>query len=308
MDMKEVMGYIDGLEITGCAIRSTGEMAFVAQDWSCDDALEPKRTDIFAYKPFEKEGKQWGSAGLGTCRAMFVCPSYIPDERWLFVTSGGDVCVVSKEGPNFENRVLNKRTVIFGIKTIGDDTYCVGPGRKVMKRIEKNHWLDLSTEVLKKEHPNDIKGFRDIDGFSDTDLYACGGRDDLWRYNGTEWYFVDLPIKGSINHLCCGTNGFLYVLVDSRTLISGREGDWRKIKIDLTKDFIGGLYWYQDRLIFTTEVACFELRGDKVERSKLIDESPLKFYDYISCYEDKMFLVNGTEAAYYDGNCWEKIL
>ena len=309
MDIDEVRGYLDGLEITGCALRDTGEIAFIAQDWTIVDPMEPHKTDVFVFLPFKKEGEQWGSAGLGTCRDMYVCPSYAQKERWLFVTNIGEIFVVRNDGSDFENPVSSHSKFIFGVKTICyKNSYFVGPNRAIIKRIKMNTVTRIDTEKLKTIHPIKRKGFRDIDGFSDDDLYACGGLGDFWHYDRSQWRFIDLSTNVPLDHVCCGSNGVVYILATNRFLFFGRKNQWSEYRFDTFSDLVGDIKWYKDRLLILTETNCYELIDNKLHKSKIIDDSPLKYYSYLSCCNEKMVLMNGTEGAYFDGVRWIKFL
>jgi hypothetical protein len=308
MNTGDVRQLLAGFEITSCAIRSTDEVALVAQDWTVDDPMEPHETRIFVYKPHKALEEQWGSAGLGTSRAMHVTPSYAPGERWLFVSGTGDIFVVGDGGSDFESPVEGGRGYIWNIKTIGTGScYLVGPGRKLIERVEANVRRRIDSDVLRVENLVREKGFRDIDGFAQNDLYACGGLGDLWRYDGKNWHFIDLSTNAALRKVCCGRNK-VHILVDNRFLLVGRENSWTECTFDDFDDLVGDMAWYRDRLIIVTEARCYEFIDDKIIPSEIIARSPLDFYSYVRCYDDKIFLTSGSQAAFFDGHNWTGIL
>lgn len=309
MNREKTKKLLDGFEITGCAMRNTGEAAFVAQDWTVDDPMEPHETRIFIFKPFAAPEDQWGSAGLGTFQSMHVSPSYAVGERWLFVTGTGDVFFVGDDDSDFESPIDGGKGYIWSAKSIGGpNCYFVGPNRKVIERVQKNKVVHLEAAEFAREDLVQEKGFRDIDGYSGNDLYVCGGKGDFWRYDGENWRFIDLTTNATFRRICCGTNGKVFVLVDNRFLFVGRDDIWNERKLDEVEGLIGEIRWYQDRLIILTERKCYELVEDRVVTSQLISESPLNTYSDMACNEKNIILTNRDEVAYFDGNEWSRIL
>ncbi len=309
MDLKETRELLSGFTITGCAIRSEGEMALVAQDWSYDDPMEPHETRIFIYKPNRSPDEQWGSAGLGTCREMLVSPLYTNDERWLFVSSTGDLFIVDDNAADFDSPIEGGVGYIWGVQLISKSRpYFVGPHRKVIQRNKKNVTTRVHSASLDNMDLVQKQGFCDLDGFAENDIYACGGLGDLWHYDGTNWHFIDLTTNASFYKICCGADGKVYVLADARFLFVGRNDVWAEIKFDEFEGLIGDMQWYKDRLMIVTERACYELINNMVVPSQIIEDCPLKEYAYLACYQETIFLANTVESAFFDGSKWAKVL
>ena len=307
MNFEEIKKKIKGFKITNCSIRDTGEMGFVAQNNSNDDPLDPRETLVFINKPYEEEkSNKWGMAGLGTCRRMLVAPSYIDDERWLFVSGTGDIYVVCNN-TGFENPI--GKGYIFGIKNlVHKSCFMVGPKRKVVKRERKNKLLFLGTDIPSKDYPIKEEGFCDVDGFSEKDLYACGGSGDLWHYDGKVWKFVVLPTNVPLNKISCGQDGKVYILADNRFFIIGREDKWIEYSSDNFKGLGADIKWYKDRLLILTGKKGYQLKDNELLECELIESSPIDGYSCFATCGDKLLLANGYECALYDGVSWRKIL
>jgi hypothetical protein len=240
---------------------------------------------------------------------MHVCPSYAKGERWLFVSGTGDIFVVEENNADFESPIEGGRGYIWGAKSIGNTScFFVGPHRKVFQRTQRNMTFNLHTAKLGTKNLIEESGFRDIDGFASNDLYACGGLGDLWRYDGTEWHFIDLTTNIPLQLVSCGSNGKAHILAGGRFLYVGRESEWAEVRFDDFDDLVGDIQWYKDRLIIVTETSCYELIDNQAVPSQLIAKSPLKDYAYIDTYDKYIFLVNGFEGAFFDGNTWTKVL
>ncbi|MCO6515326.1 MAG: hypothetical protein J6586_02190 [Snodgrassella sp.] len=66
-----------------------------------------------------------------------------------------------------------------------------------------------------------IAGFEFIDGFSETEIYAGGGKRDLWQFNGETWRQVFFSSDMPLESVCCGQDGFVYIGAQSGTVFKG---------------------------------------------------------------------------------------
>jgi hypothetical protein len=312
MNTSEAAALLQGFTITRCAILVSGEAALVAQDRSYPDPLEPKETRIFVYKPFAEPEAQWGSAGIGTTVDTFVCPSVTPGERWLFCSERGDVFVVGDNSADFEAPLDSRGGFIFGARSLKNvGSYFVGPNRRAILR--RNDSDRVVVELGGAE--NTKAGFRDIDGFSANDVYACGGIGDLWRFDGRIWSQIAMPENAfvdeytSFDRVCCGSNGLVHILANaSRRLFVGAGDEWRQIRFDNFEALVGDIGWYGSSLLLVAERECYEYCDGIVIKNRLMAACPLEFYSRIAHAEDKLLVVNGAEGAYFDGATWTRFL
>ncbi len=66
-----------------------------------------------------------------------------------------------------------------------------------------------------------------MDGFSKNDLYAVGGTNDVWHFDGEQWRYIDvcdeqmLPLS-----VCCAEDGYVYVGGAWGIVLRGRGEEW----------------------------------------------------------------------------------
>ncbi|MCV4592615.1 hypothetical protein OFC51_26410, partial [Escherichia coli] len=65
-----------------------------------------------------------------------------------------------------------------------------------------------------------------VDGFSENDIYAAGGKGDVWNFDGDEWRQIHFPSNMLIESICCGQDGYVYIGAQSGTVFKGRKDQW----------------------------------------------------------------------------------
>lgn len=75
----------------------------------------------------------------------------------------------------------------------------------------------------------DAAGFSCVDGFSENDIYAAGGKGDVWNFDGDEWRQIHFPSNMLIESICCGQDGYVYIGAQSGTVFKGRKDQWKMI-------------------------------------------------------------------------------
>ncbi|WP_417552537.1 hypothetical protein [Marinomonas fungiae] len=143
---------------------------------------------------------------------------------------------------------------------VDDQIYGIGFGRKILKRIDHGQWEHLVPSEIRNAIPSGQAGFDDMHGFSETDLYAVGGKSDVWHYDGEQWRFVDIcddPILPKA--VCCAEDGFVYIACAHGVLVRGRGEDWEvyRPKKQLTK--FTEIVSYQGKIFLGSEQGVFVL-------------------------------------------------
>jgi len=117
------------------------------------------------------------------------------------------------------------------VKCINGHAYSVGSDRIIYKRTDIGRW-ELFAKLSEERHKNfDIAdyGFQDMDAFSETDMYAVGGRGDVWHFDGKTWTQQGFPSNMQLGTVTCAGDGHVYVSGEDGTLWSGRLSTWRCI-------------------------------------------------------------------------------
>ncbi|MEJ8893786.1 hypothetical protein WL854_05225 [Escherichia coli] len=129
---------------------------------------------------------------------------------------------------------------ISNTRTIGGRLYVVGSARSVVRRIDRNNWEKLNKGIHLPAQDEiktireqmlflDAAGFSCVDGFSENDIYAAGGKGDVWNFDGDEWRQIHFPSNMLIESICCGQDGYVYIGAQSGTVFKGRKDQWKMI-------------------------------------------------------------------------------
>jgi hypothetical protein len=186
--------------------------------------------------------------------------------------------------------------------------YAVGVNRTVFRRNAKDRWVSLERGLPKKVAKGDgDPGFDDISGFSDKELYACGGDGDLWTFNGRAWSQVDLPTNAALWRITCGEDGLAYILTEQRTVIVGRGDSWRILEQDVTKDILEEIVWFRDRIYVSTVDALFEIVDGAFVPAHLRPPEQ-NSYAHLAAGDGVLLVAGANEACMYDGKRWTTII
>jgi hypothetical protein len=309
--LKEVAPKLEEFSVCGCHIRQRDILAFSTQKWTVDDSLVPRETMVFFFYPNDPKDEQWAARELDRMTGVHGCACYAPQERWVFVADPGEVYVMGQGDDGEEKPISGRRASQFSaVKCIaGGFAYAVGSGREVYKRMAKDKWARLTDTKMSDRLPKDLDhaGFEDIDGFSDDNLYACGGRADLWHFDGNKWTSEDLPTDANLEKILCAPDGNVYVTTNRHQIVIGTSKQWRVIDADIGDDqFFEDIVWFDSRVLISTDDTILEVKDDAVPPA--FHRLPkLASYSHLAAGDGILVVASSNEAASFDGSKWKKI-
>jgi hypothetical protein len=137
---------------------------------------------------------------------------------------------------------------------IDDIIFACGMGRTVLRRVACGEWQEFGpADDVDGEK---VVGFEDLDGFSQSEIYAVGWGGEIWLYNGTYWLQAKSPVRGTLNAVFCAEDGVVYIAGDNGVLLRGRQHTWEVVDSGIAADitdiaFHGGiLYAATDSAIY----------------------------------------------------------
>jgi len=303
---------LDNFEFIGCYIRTRNIIGFTAQQWlDDDDPLELHPIAVFFYYPDDPPEERWAVSYLGEATGVHGTAVFKPNQRWIFVTDDGEVYCVGQGDDDWEEPISSKKTLYFSnVKSIqSGHAICVGPRRKVYTRSKANHWIQLDNGLFPNQENTDLKnaGFSDIDGFTELDMYACGGKADLWHYDGNLWEKIDVPTNSILKNICCSDDGFVYIITNRQEIIKGRGQTWEVIQQDQTNEAFECIVCFNGKIFVSTVSEVYEITEQGLEKEKLgIPKMNSKAHLAVG---DGILVVAGRdEATMYDGKSWSVIL
>jgi len=321
---KEYIKHFKGFIVLDCVVRAQDMFYFtLCEDYtqwpSWDGGEEPSESElkkrVVVYISSDPEGSRWSSAELTGVDILRAGVSYLPDEKFVGVTAdGGAVYVVGGGVSELEAPLPDwidggfLRGGVTRCRTIDGHVYMAGGGRSVAMRRGRNDWLALNKQIpFTYEKDWERAGFRDIDGFGESDIYCIGGMGDVWNFNGSVWTQIHFPSNIHLFSVCCAGDGQVYVSGIGGTTFKGRGQKWKQIfKGEMTIPF-KRMVWFENKVWCTSDYGLWTIENDKlVEPAEVTDEIKV-CSGYMSTKDDVLLVAGPSGAAFKEAGVWHKI-
>lgn len=300
-----------GFYINGVAIRDTGYIYFTIREMNPD--IDPVFEEHLAKRQFvsflhdESYGEQWGAAGYEGMSRLSSAAVTVPRSQFISIDRDGQIYVLGSGVEELEDNVTDNFT-IFNVRAIEGRAYVAGSARYIARRMERNEWeiLDKGIKNPTRDERLYTAGFDCVDGFSETDIYAGGGKGDLWHYDGESWSQITFP-DVYIESICCGKDGFVYVGAQSGMVIKGRGQEWTMISSGGLSLPFRQMVWYQDRVWATSDYGVWHIINDEVIMADLESEVYM-CAGYISCNDKTLVIAGANGAARLEDGKWDILI
>jgi len=328
--LEEYEEILSGYSITDCAVRSKDIFVFIGTDILTDEEVELYKREGYSLSrrdrviaTFLRQGgkdnreRHWYGDDLEVWPTCYIGASNKPKshsittslddlQQRVFITGGG----FSYEDSPIKHVAHGgiSRSTITRLKTIDDWLYFCGGDRNIGKRIDKGEWISLNNTLPELNTGDTIRditesGFSDIDGFSETDIYAAGGHGDVWNFNGTEWKPIPFPTNQTLESLCCGGDGNVYISGYEGLTYMGRDDQWKKINDGGINLGWRDMVWYGDSVWCTNDNGVWTIHNGKVKRADLPPEiSACAGHLYVN--DGVMLLAGASGAAFCEDGKW----
>ncbi len=313
LTLDDYKKYFSGFGLRDCAVGDRVTMYFVLfQDW---DDSKPKPFDeeleTRLLRLCSKDEKPWLGRKLTGFGGLMSGRDGGPSAAGICVDRAGQVCrrAPTSDGFEIEQKIPGgggqgpKRGGVRRIKQINGWLYGSGGFRSMFKRIDRNQWIEIGP--LPPSAKGEV-GFDDFDLFSETDIYAAGGKGDVWHYDGKAWHAVPFPSNIWIESVCCGQDGYVYIGAQSGSVFRGRGSEWKLIhKGDLSLPF-KDMVWFGDRIYATNDYGLWEIKDGVVAASN----APIEITNCsgnFSVGDGVMLLAGHYGAALHDGTGWTRL-
>ncbi|MDH4556934.1 hypothetical protein E8F11_17465, partial [Pseudomonas sp. BN417] len=307
---KDILGY----NIVDCEIRSREIFYFIARedctqwtDWK-DEGRYPDDTALtlrvitnFMSNPQES---QWGHATLNGFDISTIEISKTPKEQLILTSISGQTYAIGSGEAGMEENILKQtRGGVFKLKNITGTLYAAGGMRTVGFRKNRNEWAWYNDSIPFQDERRRI-GFRDLDGFSQDDIYAVGGYGDVWHFNGGSWRPVDFPSNLFLETVCCGADGRVYISGYEGHTFVGRGDTWKKVE---SKELISlafkDMVWYEDRVWCTNDYGVWWIVGDQLVKANIPAFAQISA-GHLSARDGVLLLAGFYGAAYLENGQW----
>lgn len=310
---------LDDFVITGAAIVDNETFAFIAE---ANETLEKwKKEDQYPtlIASFHTKTDKW--AALRSSNFIHARVAGGKNKRGnkqaLFANYKGFVKSFEyKDGPNAAEDTISFDDSTRGwgvdkLKFIGQHFYAAGRSLSLLRRNGSGDWDRLYWKQY--DSARERIRCRALDGFSETEIYACAKNAIVLHYDGKTCTHQTLPDYAYDNNfygsaLCCATDGKVYIGGLNGELVVGRhDTGWKMLIGHDPDDSIGeinDLAYFKGKLYAVTDNYLWELEGNKWVGAKF--ESDLKpvSFAYMDANDDVMLVAGPDAAAVYDGKEW----
>ncbi|MET1079674.1 MAG: hypothetical protein ABWY06_16820 [Pseudomonas sp.] len=317
LDAANYRELFEGYLLVDCVVRSPEILYFILEqawdedmDWRLKSGLQ---TRIVGY--FDEPGDPgWDKVDMTGIHRMQAGVSYVPKEQFIGVSlndqvyawGSGDAALEDQleGGRAATGRDIGMRGGVSKLRTIAGTLWLAGSGRTVGQRLGRNAWF--WHDAIPYRSLMDDGGFRDLDGFTQSDIYAVGGQGDVWHFDGANWQPLAFPSDMTLETVCCGGDGEVYIGAASGTLFKGCHNHWKTIEHGVTQPF-RDMVWYQDRLWCTCDQGVWTLEGDSLGRADIPHDVRV-CAGHLSVGAGALLVAGHGGAALHDGETWQRLI
>ena len=221
----------------------------------------------------------------------------------------GDARHYSKDGvedeeiiPDFLNGYL------YRMRQIGSTLFTCG-GQHMVLRREKKGWVHHDSGLFVPALEGQLdRGFFDIDGTGEGDIYCVGKGGSLAHFDGRRWTHLESPTNYDLYRVLCRSKEEVYCCGNGGVLFRGSRDGWESLSLSDHEQALYGMAWFQGRLYVCSPEGLWRLEGDVLVPVELGTVRMDGFYR-LAASEDELWATSGAECIYrFDGRRWERLV
>ena len=240
--------------------------------------------------------------------SLSVCGA--TDARRMLMSSDGQLLSITDLATHRASVWTEDPVILRKLVRIAGRAHALGMYRDVFALADDGRWVrvdeglpELQRGAGRIDEFLDV-GFEDLDGFGPDDLYAVGGRGDVWRYDGRGWYPLDFPTNWPLFTVCCGGDGSVYISGEGGHLWRGREHEWEQIHAGDAPLPYNDSAWFDDGLWLISDDHLDRLVDGEL-RHAMHDEHLVFAAGHLDTH-DGVLLVAGVDfVRVFDGQRWQ---
>ena len=256
---------------------------------------------------FTHINEQWGKTDLDfQCKSLTYLNEPSRNYRgWWILGRNGEVQEISTAGTHkeqIEGAGLNYSEpygYLEAIKNIDGSLHACGYGRQVYRRVGDS-WVSLSDSILTRDT---ARGFFDIDGLSEKNLYAVGWQGDIYFYDGRGWYRDESPTNAHLAGVKCLPDGQVWVCGNRGVVLCGAFGNWHLVDSNSFEN-----NWYSIELFEGTPYLAGNNFLAKVEHNRIVPvDTGLKYQittHKLHAREGILWSIGEEDILAFDGKIW----
>ena len=195
------------------------------------------------------------------------------------------------------------------IKRIQGWAYAVSRFRRIFKRVEVGRWEELrgGLENLPPETDWSSIGFNDIDGLAENNLYAVGGRGEVFHFDGTRWTRCDFPTNQQLYTVTVAPDGTAYITSLDGSIWAGQHDNWKVVdKADHGIEYNDSV-WFNDQLWLCSDYHLHIWDGEQRRRPEYNDQQILHA-GHMDALDGVLVVAGPGTVHAFDGADWHQLV
>src|SRR5690554_1145802 len=188
-------------------------------------------------------------------------------------------------------------------------TYALGMVREIHKRVDIEQWQPLMNGFDQPRYegcPSDW-GFNDMDGPNENNLYAVGGKGDVWRYDGTKWHWCDFPSNQQLATVTVAPDGQVYISGDGGSLWVGKEHSWKALAKPHSTINYNDSVWFNGQLWLCSDYRLEVWDGQTLGRP-IHNGETIVYSGHMDAHENLLVVAGMSEVHAFDGENWHTLV
>jgi hypothetical protein len=303
---------IQGWNIVDCAVRSKDVISLlmrrdIAQEdisWTADADIESRLINLFINQTENVFGDRTYT-GLNLPK-LGVCSLPLSQAMMVARNNDGQVVLLGG-GRDFPDEFIDigKVPMPWRIKTIDGYAYSVGGQRKIYKRTSIGQWNRI-LEVPRVEAIETV-GFKDMDAFSESDMYAVGGHGDVWYFDGKQWKQMGFPSNVQLGTVTCAGDGNVYISGEGGSLWVGQKSTWKNIYKGSSSILWNDVLWFEGKLWLSSDYQ-FRIWNGKSLEPVMHEGKAVPMNGHMDAYDGLLAIASSEYVMTYDGKSWKHIV
>ncbi|WP_431103434.1 hypothetical protein [Roseateles noduli] len=306
-----------GYEITGVAIRNRNTLQTLSRQATphdeathlLDGRILTRVATIFLDDLSEDDVGFRDISGmthprLGVSRASFhdgVLVASMDRDGDVYPVGGG------LDGP-FEKIDAGRWPGLQRLRCIGDQTFAVALARRLYRRVAVGKWEQLpGIPMSTREAEIKGAGFRDVDAFAESDMYAVGGHGDVWHFNGREWRQMDFPTNEQLATVTCGGDGNVYITGEGGSLWVGQQSTWRLLEQRGSSILWNDTRWFNGQLWLASDYQLRVWNGHEIVAPEH-EGKPILASGHMDAHDGLLVVADLWTVSTFDGKTWRKVV
>jgi hypothetical protein len=175
--------------------------------------------------------------------------------------------------------------------------------------VEVGRWEELSAGLERLPHETrgiDL-GFEDIDGLSHDNLYAVGGRGEVFHFDGSRWTRCDFPSNNPLHTVTVAPDGTVFITSLDGSIWAGTHDTWKLVdKAEHGIEYNDSV-WFKGQLWLCSDYQLHVWDGTRRRRAEWKGQ-PVVHSGHMDALDDVLVVAGPGTVHAFDGQDWHVLV